>query len=762
MLYLLLTIMFLSPFLLGGLIHVRKTSQRQYDEDRKTYKLIFPRDVSSDRIEAVIRSIGSNLRDNKFKGDPSIAFEVHSSGDGINHFIRLPSRDSEYILDQLEGHLPGIEATPVKKPEVIEYVYGVELTLTDPARTLRISNPRDLSTKILKSLLTTGDGEAVTLQWIAFHTDRLKVIESNRPVRTSRPSLMSALINGNEASKEEVHDRVEKMSDQNYSVVCRVAATAEDDKRARELVSKVVRALKSENDPANRFKEYQIKRNLNDAMEVAATPFQRRVQMTVGELVAHLGWPIDNPQVQGLTTGPARRLPASDVIPREGGRLLGLSNIPGKERRIVAPHDRGRLHTYIGGRSGTGKSTMMSNNAYDDMKAGHGVIVIDASGSRSPETMYMRTLNLVPPERAEDVITLDVFAETDDPKGFNLFDQGSGRGVIDEIVGTFSALYPDVASGVTVRDLLYHGAWTLLDRGGLTLVDLATLISPRTPQDKAWASDVKKNVSDVALTEFWERMAVEDATGTYSKALHNKLWQISGRPELKHIIGQTKSSINMRGVLRDNKILLVSLSGLPGDSAELLASLLMSVLWSAVQTQTPEKANFLYLDEFQVSANVQSGLDDFLARARKHNLGVTLATQYLENIDKGLKAAIINNTGTRIIYSTSSTEAALWVPEFGGNKLLTPNDFTGIKMHEAIATIAVENGASPPVTMKASSPRTTTGQAARVVELSRRKHGTPIAEVQQQILARRVGQTTKKVDDKPVGGSPYKVENWDD
>ncbi|MDI9934669.1 hypothetical protein QM806_04270 [Rhodococcus sp. IEGM 1351] len=766
---LLLTIGILSPPLLGVLFHMKQDSQKQLDSDRVSYDIVFPRDLSEDRVKAFINSIGSNLRRSSFFGGTrSVVFETWATDRGISHRIRIPSRDAEYLVGQIEAHMSGIDLSPTPKSDLLDFKFGATLHLTDPARTIRISNARDYSAKILKSVQSDHPDEAVVLQWIISHSDRAKISDG----AASSAPIWKAVLFGTKATNDDLQDLRAKASEQNFSAVGRVAATAKNEPRAKRLVEDVVRALKSENGQ-NKFRATSIpNKHLDRLVNGAVTPIVRDVQFSVSELSALVGWPVGDPQIPGLSQGSARRFPATEAIAREG-RLLGHSNVPGRERPIALSHDRATVHTFIGGKTGRGKTVQMANNAANDMATGHGLIIIDASSSRSPETLYNRALEYVPPNRIDDVIALDVGADADQPIAFNLFDQGGGRAVIDQIVGVFVSLYPNVATGVAVRDLLYHGIWTLLDHGGLTFVDLATLISPRTAAEKAWSTKVRRDVTEPELKEFWERVETKGRTGAstgeldprYVEPLHNKLWQLSGRPEVKHIIGQTASTLNIQDVLENNKLLFISLSGLPRETAELLGSLLTTTLWNTAQRISPPKANFLYLDEFQVSAKVQDGLDDLLARARKHNLGLTLATQYIEDVDRSLRTAIINNTGTRIIYETSSAEANIWIPEFGGHKVFSPSDFTGIKLHEAIATIATDSGTSAPVTLKALAPLPPTGVAQRVIERSRQKYGRPVQEVRDEINNRRRAEPeNNQVKRKPLRGTytPYERPARDD
>ncbi|MBW4816121.1 type IV secretory system conjugative DNA transfer family protein [Rhodococcus qingshengii] len=761
MLELLVTLSILSPPLFWGLFDMRAKSQDQYDADRTSHQLVFPTNVTEKQVQAVIRSIGSNLRDNKFTGDPSIVFEVHSSERGIQHLLRVPSRDAEYLLDQVEGHLPGIDIVPVEKAVQPSYNHGVRLFMTNPERTLRFDNTADYSTKILKSLLTTGS-ETVTLQWIAYHSDRPKLIESDQGLAKSKPSLFDVVVRGTKATKDEVADRREKVNDQIFTVVGRIAASAATEARAKELVLKVTRAITSENGAANRLYSKPIPLGkLNPMVHGAVTPFNKGNMFSASELVAYLGWPVGDPQIQGLSQGVARRIPPTEAVSRVG-RQIGWSNIPGINRPIAQSYDYANLNTLFAGMIGSGKSVGMSNSFHDDVSNGYGAIVIDASASESPQSLANRALDSIPKWRADDVIRVHVLADADHPVGFDPINQGAGRGAIDQITGVFTSLYPDIATGVSVRDLLHHGLWTIIDHGGLNLIDLGVLIRPQTSAEVAWADAIIKKITDPDLREFWKRMEKIGRGGPkqtewdrYVDPLYRRLWQLVGRPEIRNMIGQSSNSLNWEEILTQNKIVVISLAGLPKDSAELLGSLLVETLWTTAQRLSPERGNALYLDEFQVTANIKNGLDDLLNRGRKHNLWVTLGTQFISELPKKTKTAIFNNVGTRIIYRTSYEEAHMWRQEFG-SELLSDYDFQHARVHEAIAQIPDSSGRSI-VTIKARPPQEPTGAASYIASRSRARYGRPVEEVRKEIAARRTPAKVQPQTTKPVGKGVYDV-----
>ena len=722
------TLPFLIPY---SIRKIKVQSQRSYDGSRLLYEVVLPAGLKQDRVQAFLRAVGGNLRAGmgRWYGTPTIVFETHYMDTGIKHHLKVPESIASYVIAELHTSIPGVDVTPIEDQEPVVWTDGVELRMSNGARTLRIANAEDYAARILGSVPMVETDERVVVQWVISHSDRKKQTSKDR-VASSEFSFTRALLLGTQAAQPEVQDRKSKESEQNFTAIGRIGVVAKP-ARARQLVSGVVRALRSENDD-NQFIPKPM-RELT-AIESAATPLMMSCQFTVSELTPVIAWPIDDPQIAGLSQGSTRRIPATEAISRTG-RVLGHSNIPGRERPVALAYEQADLHVLFAGMLGGGKSSLMANLAAQDMDNGYGVIVVDASGSRSDQSLYSRVLSLVPPERVKDVISINVVEDADNPVGFNLFDQGSGRGAIDQLVGVFTSLYPQIATGVAARDLLYHGIWTLLTRPGTTIIDLAALMRPGNPTEQKWREQIIAELQDQELKDFWARLAKDKKADIYLDVLMTKLWQLNGRPEIKNMLGQSEKNLNLESVLRDNKILLISLSGLPTDSAELLGTLIVSTLWNAAQRFTPEKSNFLYLDEFQVTTRVQEGLEDILRRSRKHKLGLVLGTQYIERLNRDLQAAILNSTGTQVIFQTGANEASIWRNAFGRG-VVSEDDFLRIRKYEAIANIANQSGSSL-VTIKALAPMKPTGFAQPAIQASRAKYGKATAAVRQEMIERR-------------------------
>lgn len=749
------TTLFLSLPLVVILLRFR--SQRQHDHDRKTYLLTFPTDLDEERVMAWLRAISGTLHAGmtRITGVPTIVFETWATDTGIVHRLKVPWQHGDYIAGQLRTLVEGINVTEDDTRPTPKWTRAIELGMARPSRQLRIASHADLAASLLASVQALDTDEVVMMQWVLTPAVPETLPSKDNHARSDDPSITALLAGRHDALHDEIEDRRRKLEDQNLQGVGRIAAMAATDARAVHLIHRVEQSLASTRSNANAFKRQTIRhRALLERVNEAAAPLFFPAQFSISELTAVVAWPIGSPHVAGLPHGPTRHLAVTEDVPRVG-RVLGHSNYPGHERPVALGYDHAVQHMYVGGATGTGKSTLMANSFAQDVANGYGGIVIDASNSDSNESLFSRALSYVPRERLDDVIVVDVNRTRANPVGFNVLDQGNPRMVVDQITDLFGHLYQDT-KGVWTRELLFHGLYTLAEKPGMTFTDLTSLLTPRTPDEIAWADELVRSVTDPELLQFWQRWSNfnQSERDRYSQPLLNRAWQLISRPETRNIIGQSESSFKMVDVLRDNKILLVSLSGLPTETASLLGTLFVNALWTAAQSLTPNKPNFLYLDEFQLMTRLPMGLDDMLARARKHKLGVTLGTQYLEDLPPELKNAVINNARSRVIFQSSAKEARTWQNEFG-RQYVNENDFIRIRKYEAIAQLATDSSIGAPITLRSLAPIPSTGVATQAAAISGNKYGRSLASVEAQMIERRKGTVTRKTKRPPVG-----VREW--
>lgn len=714
--------------------------QDEFDRERIAYDVVFPSPLPADQVQAFYTALASSIPRSvlvPLEGRHSIAVEAWALATGISYRILLPWQIAEHVTSELRHIIPGTIIDEASERDHLAWDDIVEVGLSDKQRTISSGDPSLIATDILATLSQAlKEGERAVVQWIIAPVGHENPPSREAVLTSSRHGIWSSLLNV-EASKEEVEDRRVKLSLPRYHVVGRIAARTSTPAGARRVVDTLLSALRTSNGAAH-FKAHELHLEAGrDQVNFARTPLVFPATLNAAELTAISGFPLGSPSVPGLPRQTSRHLFATADVSKVG-RIFGISNYPGNKRPVAQSYTV-PTHTYVGGMTGTGKSVLLANAARQDMATGHGVIIIDASNSNSKETLFHRALDYIPRERLNDAIIMDVAASTDRPVAFNLLDQGNPMMVIDQLASLMKQLYPD-SQDVWTRELIYHGMYALVDYGNASIIDLLSLIRPR-PEELPWVKAVIKSVTNPHVKAFfseWDNFTPEEKRKR-SQPLYDRLWQLNNRPEIHNILGQSKSAFSVKDVLENNRLLFINLAGLPEDTASLLGTLIFQALWTEAQNLTPKRENFIYLDEVQAMTKIDVNLADMMARGRKHKFFLTTSTQHItEKLSEAARMAIVNNAGTKILFTMpGSKEARFWVPEFGG-RLVADTDIMGLRRFDAIAQIATEKGPGEPVTFTASPPATPLGTADRAVSVSGNKYGTPVDQVQEDIDARRM------------------------
>lgn len=702
--------------------------QADRDRKRRTYRVTFPTELNADQVLAWIRAISGTLSygNSRVNGAPTIAFEMRATSQGITHRMMVAWQHSDYVVNQLRYLVPGIRVVEETEfPEPIEWTYGVELGLTHSSRTLRIPSADNLATTILSSVQQLNDTEQIVMQWVCTPAAPRHAPQTNQTVRSHHLNHKTVIL-GNDATKDEIKDRRVKLEEPNVMAVARLGAMANTKIRAEHLIHDVRKALASSRSASTRFhKRVVSSKTLNKRIDGARGSLVFPMQLSATELSALIAWPIGNPFVPGLPPSHARHLPPSDMVPRDG-RVIGRSNMPGSERLVGIGFDQARMHCHVLGSTGVGKTTLLGNMMRQDMEAGYGVILIENKGD-----LFRTALDYVPHNRIQDTIVMDV-TDITAPVGFNILSQGNPRVVVDELALLFEYMYRDTSS-VWAREALYYGLHTLAEAPGATFIDLATLLLPRTKDEVDWADDVRRKVDDVDARRFWQRLENQPkpAQDRFFQPVLDRIWQLNGRPEIRHIIGQSVSSFQMADVIKDNKILLVNLQNIARSTASLTGTLLMNSIWHAVKTSLVDKPNFLYMDEFQDFVNMPVDPEEMLVKARSFGLGMTLSHQNLGQLPTQLKHAIMSNARSKVIFQTGSADAREMAREMGMG--VNETDLLHLGAYEAMAKVSTASGVSPPFSMSTLPAATGTGHMAQVLAESKRNYGRPLADVRRDM-----------------------------
>jgi hypothetical protein len=330
---------------------------------------------------------------------------------------------------------------------------------------------------------------------------------------------------------------------------------------------------------------------------------------------------------------------------------------------VVFSREERERHVWIVGKSGSGKSTFLFNLAMSDIVTGEGVAVIDPHGDLAEDI-----LDAIPRSRINDVCYLDA-GETEYPVGFNPATKIAPERralAASGIVAAFKHLWSD-SWGPRLEHFLYHGIAALISREHATLIDLARLYT-----DDRFRDRVVGRVIDPETLRFWQ----EEFPG-YSKQLSadaiapilNKAGQIAASPHLRLILGQVDPKFDLAFTMNHQRILIANLA--KGTIGEQASNLLGSLLVSHLQMIAMERGAlppqqrmpfFAHVDEFQTFSS--DAFASLLSEARKFALHFALANQFTDQLSNAVRAAVIGNAGTLVVFRVGSRDAELLAPEF--------------------------------------------------------------------------------------------------
>lgn len=430
-------------------------------------------------------------------------------------------------------------------------------------------------------------------------------------------------------------------------------------------------------------------------------------------------------------------------VPKEG-ILLGHNFYRGQKTEIrMKTEDRFR-HYYVIGQTGTGKSSIFKSMIRQDIKAGHGVCIVDPHGD-----LVEDTLNFIPKERADDVIYFNP-ADLERPLGLNLLEARSDSEkdlVALDAMNIMIKLFNEETFGPRIQDYFRNGCLTLMeDPEGGALTDIVRLFT-----DDAFQKMKIEKVQNPIVKSFWENQMAN--TGQREKQemipyFAAKFGAFITNTMMRNIIGQTKSAFDFGEVMQDGKILLMNLSkGLTGDiNSKLLGMIIVSKLQMAAMrrqsiAQEDRKDFYLYIDEFQ--NYVTDAIESILSEARKYRLSLNIAHQYIGQLtdgkDEKIKNAVFGNVGTKMCYKIGAQDAEYMAKEMA--PVFSDQDLVNIDKFKSVMKLSIDNQPSVPFSMVPLNPYLQEGDkdlGATIKELARLKFGRDVEFVNREIL-RRIG-----------------------
>jgi len=415
----------------------------------------------------------------------------------------------------------------------------------------------------------------------------------------------------------------------------------------------------------------------------------------------------------------------------------------GVKRKIYMGLEDRRRHTYIVGKTGTGKSEFLKEMILQDIEAGRGVCAIDPHGEFVEDLM-----ELMPASRAEDVIYFNP-SDVDYPMGLNMMEaetEDQRHFIAQSIIGLMYKLYDPNRTGIIgprFEHAIRNAMLTVMSVPGNSFIELVRCLT-----DEKYVQELLPHVTDPVVRRYWTDQIAQTSDFHKSEVLDyivSKFGRFVTNKTMRNIIGQSKSAFDFRKIMDEQKIMLVNLSKgrLGEEDAKFLGLILIPKILAAAmsrQSMDPKlrKDFFLYVDEFQNYAT-----EDFaviLSEARKYRLNLVVANQFVAQIQEDVKNAVFGNVGSLISFRVGVPDANFLQNEFA--PVFNETDLTNIEKYNVYVKTIVNNEPVPPFSMSlykdmsAQDALKNPKLAATLRELSRLKYGRPRHLVEEEIEKR--------------------------
>ncbi len=559
------------------------------------------------------------------------------------------------------------------------------------------------------------------------------------------------LIFGASKQKEEkkVNDRAveaitEKLKSTIMATNIRVVASAETEDRAKQILNDIESSFNQFTEAdRNGFDFHHPKgpelRELLHDYSYRTFSDTLKMPLNLKELATIFHFPYgieDSPQLKQAKAGIA---PAPMEMGNEGIKI-GHNSYRGRETDILfAPEDRMR-HFYVIGQTGTGKTTIMKNMIAQDIAAGHGVCYIDPHG-----TDIQDILSYVPKERIDDVIYFDP-AYTPRPMGLNMLEfdpkyPEQKTFVVNELMNIFNKLFDmKTGGGAMFEQYFRNSAFLVMEdpESGCTLLEITRVLG-----DKAFRDMKLAKCKNPIIKQFW--VGAEQTTGDQSLAnfvpyISSKFDNFISNDIMRPVVLQEKSVFNFRDIMDNKKILLVNLSkGRLGDiNANLIGLLLVGKIQMAALSRVDMYGQkmedfFLYIDEFQ---NITTdSIESILSEARKYRLSLTVAHQYISQLEDKIKNAVFGNVGSLAVFRVGAEDAEFLESKF--KPVFTAKDIMKIDNRNAYISMLIGGQPTKPFNISTFAPPAGNTQIVdSLKELSYLKYGRDRDEIEAEIMAK--------------------------
>jgi len=712
-----------------------------------------------------------------------LTFEIASVNGQIRFYAWVPRTLRNFVEGQIYSQYPSVQIREADEDYVAHenehsVVYSSEITLSDnemlPIKTFQNFEVDPLAgiTGALAKLETTG--EEVWIQILArpiadsWHKASERWISSVRKGKSGLSTgnmlsltwiagILGALWQPPEAGKGTSGDSKElserdktriaeaekKATKLGYQTKIRLVYLGESTVNARLRMQAIVGTFKQFNSTnLNGFKMSNASFKKDDLSEYRTRAFEGNgFILNIEELASVFHLPHTNVETPNVvwasikTAEPPSKLPiiTGNSAIDENISAFGMTNFRGVNHQFgMLRSDRSR-HIYIIGQTGAGKTGTLALLALSDIFHGQGYAIIDPHGDFAVDNM-----RFIPGSRLQDVVYFNP-ADTAFPLGFNPLEVSNPNqktNISSEVIGVLKRMFEAVSWGPRLEYILRYTILALLDRPSTTMLDITRMLT-----DKKFRLETLEYCQDTVVLNFWrvefaswnERFVTE----AISPVL-NKVGAFTANPIIRNIIGQPKSTFDIRKIMDEGKILIVNLSkGLIGeDNAAILGAFIVTKIQLASMSRSDieriedRRPFYLYVDEFQNFAT--DSFATILSEARKYGLNLTVANQYVSQMSETVRDAVFGNVGTMISFRVSADDAPILAKQF--EPQFEPNDLLQMHNRNFIVNMVIGGEKAPAfngTTLTLPSPQA--DNINLIIENTRRNYSRSRSEVEREI-----------------------------
>ena len=744
-----------------------------------------------------------------------LSFEIASVNGQIRFYAWVPRPLRSFVEGQIYSQYPTVQIRQADEDYVAHefehaVIYSSEITLTDnemlPIKTFQNFEVDPLAgiTGALAKLETTN--EEIWIQILArpieddWHKSSERWIKGVKDSQSSifggggglswlgqllgalwqppEPGSGSAVKELSDRDKTRVSEAEKKATKLGYQVKIRLAYLGESTANAHLRMQAIVGTFKQFNSTnLNGFKMSKASFRKEDLAKYRNRTFDDGGYiLNIEELASVFHLPhtnVETPNVvwaSSKTAEPPSKLPIITGNPAidENISAFGMTNFRGINHQFgMLRSDRSR-HMYIIGQTGAGKTGLLALLALSDIFHGQGYAIIDPHGDFAVDNM-----RFIPGSRLQDVVYFNP-ADTAFPLGFNpleVTNPNQKTNISSEVIGVLKRMFGE-SWGPRLEYILRYTILALLDRPTTTMLDITRMLT-----DKKFREETLTYCQDAVVSNFWKVEFASWNDKFMAEAISpvlNKVGAFTANPIIRNIIGQPRSTFDIRKIMDEGKILIVNLSkGLIGeDNASILGAFMVTKIQLAsmsrgdIERIEDRRPFYLYVDEFQNFAT--DSFATILSEARKYGLNLTVANQYISQMTENVRDAVFGNVGTMVSFRVSADDAPILAKQF--EPQFEPNDL--LQMHNRNFVInMVINGEKAPAfnATTLTLPIPQLDNTGRIIENTRRNYSRNRSDVEYEIAATlkpldnqrlinpRVREIKWPVGIAPVGGVSDKI-----